>query len=58
MKLNEDFIKVHRDAALTGVGVGFKILIARYFYRLNAVVAVRALCTYLYYFIYLGDLKL
>jgi len=44
--------------ASTGVGIGFKILTARYFSRLGAAAAVGALYTYLYPLIYLRDLKL
>ena len=51
-------MKVCHNTALTGVGMGLGILIARYFYRPKVAVAVRALSAYLLPFIYLRDLKL
>lgn len=58
MKLDQDFMKVHRDAASTGVGVGLGILTAGYFCGPKAAAAVGASCTCLYRFMYSGDLKL
>jgi len=46
------------NGALTSIGIGLGILIAGYFYRPRAAVAVRALSAYLLPFICLGDLKL
>jgi len=46
------------DVALTGLGVGIGILTAGYIGGPKAAAAVTALNTYLYPFIYLGDLKL
>jgi hypothetical protein len=46
-------MKVLRDAASTGVEVGFGILTAGYFSGPRAAVAVGASSTYLYPFIYL-----
>ena len=58
MKLDQDFMKVLRDAASTGVGVGLGILTAGYFYGPKAAAAVAASCACLYRFICSGDLKL
>jgi len=49
---------VFYNTALTGLGVSIRILTARYISRPKAAAAVTALSTYLYPFIYLGDLKL
>jgi hypothetical protein len=49
---------VFRDTALTSLGVGIGILIARYIGGPKAAAAVAALSACLYPFIYLGDLKL
>jgi len=58
IKFNQDFIEIYRDIALTGVGIGFKILTAKYIGRPMAAAAVGALSAYLYPFMYLKDLKL
>jgi len=49
---------VFYNAALTSLGVGIRILIAGYIGGPKAAAAVTASSTYLYPFIYLGDLKL
>jgi len=46
------------NTALTGVGMGLRILTAGYFYGPEVAAAVRASSTYLLPFIYLKDLKL
>ena len=58
MKLDQDFMKVLRDAASTGVGVGIGILTAGYIGGPKAAVAVGASSACLYPLMYSGDLKL
>jgi len=50
-------MKVHYNTVLTGIKVGFGILIAKYFSRRTAAVAVRALYIYLYPLIYFKKFK-
>ena len=58
VKLDQDFIKMYRDAASTGVGAGLGILTAGYIGGPMTATAVAASGACLLPFIYSGDLEL